>query len=108
MLAQVQNLEWTLVPDRRRRAAALGTPQYPDPELAEETSQFHLPHAATAIRVIRTHTVKGKTDRETVYFATAHRPRLHTNRPTPRDREVSDSVGRIRADGQARRCRERR
>ncbi len=74
MLAQVKHLEWTLVPDRsRRRRAAHGRWELRSMrtlELAEGLTPFHLPHAATAIRVVRTRTIKGKTSRETVYYAT--------------------------------------
>ncbi|MCH7231590.1 ISAs1 family transposase [Glycomyces sp. L485] len=74
LFAQMKALDWTAVPDRsRRRRAAHGRWELRSMrtiELDVAVGSFHLPHAATAIRIIRTRTVKGKTTRETVYYAT--------------------------------------
>lgn len=74
MYSQVKNLKWALVLDRsRRRRVAHGRWELRSMrtlELAPGITPFHLSHATTAIRVIRTRTIKGKTSRETVYYAT--------------------------------------
>lgn len=74
LLAQMKALDWTAVPDRsRRRRSAHGRWELRSMrtiELDPAVGRLHLPHAATAIRIIRTRTIKGKTTRETVYYVT--------------------------------------
>lgn len=74
LFTQMRALDWTAVPDRsRRRRAAHGRWELRSMrtiELDPAVGTFHLPHAATAIRIIRTRTTGGKTTRETVYYAT--------------------------------------
>src|SRR5690606_41352891 len=58
LLAQMKALDWTAVPDRsRRRRSAHGRWELRSMrsiELDTALGRLHLPHAATAIRIIRT------------------------------------------------------